>query len=59
MNYFHIGDTARRNDTGARVRVVDVRPNGLRVFYVCEHQDGHTAIFEHGQLRPDTQETTK
>jgi hypothetical protein len=53
MNYLKLNDRARRNDNGRGVRIVDVQPNGLRVFYLTEDmQDGHTAIIEHADLRP-------
>lgn len=58
MDYLKVNETAKRNDNGARVRVVDVRPNGLRVFYAVEDcRDGHTAIIEHSELRPDRSES--
>lgn len=54
MDILRIGQYAKRNDTGARVCITDVRPNGNRVFYVTEDcRDGHTAIIEHRELRPD------
>lgn len=45
----------RRLDNGRRVRIVDVQPNGLQVFYRTEDlQDGHTCILSGAQLRPDS-----
>ena len=46
-------DLAKRNDTGAVVRIIEVRPVGLSVFYTTEdHEDGHVAIFGEKDLRP-------
>jgi hypothetical protein len=57
MNYFTEGQKATRNDTGAVVRIVDVRPVGDQVFYVTwDYRDGHTAIINGRDLRPHTQE---
>jgi hypothetical protein len=51
--YLRIGQHAKRNDTGAVVRVTDVRPVGSRVFYVVEDvRDGHTIIVAQEDLRP-------
>lgn len=50
---FKVGDVAKRLDSGARVRIVDVRPVGTRIFYVTEDcKDGHTTLFGEEQLRP-------
>ena len=57
MDYLKIDQTCKRNDTGARVRVLEVRPNGLRVFYLMQDcRDGHTLILAHEDCRPDTKE---
>lgn len=51
---FHMHQVVKRLDNGRRVRIVDVAPNGLAVFYRAEDLlDGHTAIFSASQLRPD------
>lgn len=48
-----LGDRAKRNDNGRIVRVTDIRPIGMRVFYVIEDvHDGHTAIIAERDLRP-------
>ncbi len=50
---FTINQVVKRNDTGRAVRIVEVRPNGLQVFYVTrDQQDGHTTIFGERDLRP-------
>ena len=50
---FTIGQTVKRNDNGRKVRIVDVRPSGLRAYYVTEDvQDEHTTILSDTQLRP-------
>jgi hypothetical protein len=49
---FHENDVVKRLDNGRPVRIVEVLPNGLRVFYrTVDLQDGHTAIFSQEQLR--------
>lgn len=51
--YLRANDIAVRNDTGARVRILEVRPIADRVFYKTEDcQDGHTTVIEHVDLRP-------
>jgi hypothetical protein len=58
MNYLRENDLAIRNDNGRVVRIIDVRPVGLRVFYVTEDRlDGHTTMIGHDQLRPAKEET--
>jgi hypothetical protein len=55
MNSRHLslGELAKRDDNGRVVRVIEVRPVGLSVFYVTEDvQDGHTCILGHRDLRP-------
>lgn len=50
---FTVGQIVTRNDNGRKVRIVDVRPSGLHLFYVTEDvQDEHTAILDATQLRP-------
>ena len=51
-----IGQRVKRNDNGRTVRIVDLRPCGVRVFAVTEDmQDGHTAILDVRDLRPLTE----
>lgn len=51
---FHLHQTVKRLDNGRLVRIVDVQPNGLQVFYRTEDViDGHTALFSASQLRPN------
>jgi hypothetical protein len=53
VNILSYGDKAIRNDNGRTVRVLDVRPNGVNVFYLAEDlKDGHTVIIAHKDLRP-------
>jgi hypothetical protein len=52
MDYLKPNDLAKRNDNGQVIRIVEVRPIGLRVFYMTEGDDGNTAFIGHDQLRP-------
>lgn len=52
MGYFKVGDRAKLNQDGRKVRIEQVRPVGLVVFYLVSFEDGHTAIVGHGNLRP-------
>lgn len=52
MRFFKTGDTAKRNDTGEHVQIVEVLPLGMKVFYRIEYQTGNTSLVADSVLRP-------
>lgn len=48
-----IGKKYKRNDTGAVVKVIDLRLAGTAIFAVTQDvNDGHTTIIQDKDLRP-------
>jgi hypothetical protein len=51
------GTLAKRNDTGAIVRILEMRPCGLEVFYRCENvETGEVTLVSARDLRPAPRE---
>lgn len=48
---FREGQTVKRLDTGEPVRVVEVLPLNLQVFYRIEHESGDTSLVPGAKLR--------
>lgn len=47
------GTIVKRNDTGALVRIIDVQPVGLDLFYRCEDvETGRLSLISAHDLRP-------
>lgn len=51
MKIFKVNQTVKRNDTGERVTVLDVIPNGHTVIYRVENEAGYTAMVIDAMLR--------
>lgn len=49
---FKTGETAKRNDTGEHVEVIEVIPVGMEVAYRIEYENGDRSIVFGAMLRP-------